>query len=205
MAVLATARVACFRQALGTDKIMFTSHADMQRNRLTGWHKDDGTKENNPAEKGYFSEFAYDSDECKVYKAGVYLEDHDRDEAGLWVREGSHRMQSYKDGEVRYTGARAGSIVIFDVRVTHAGESSNRVLTRLFNTPSLAPATAKARRMYLSLIGRCGRAFSSRLASRTISRSSSPSPTCNGSCNSRRARARDCQLRCAVRWSRMAC
>jgi hypothetical protein len=30
-----------FRQALGTDAIMFTNHSDVQKNVLNGWHKDE--------------------------------------------------------------------------------------------------------------------------------------------------------------------
>jgi hypothetical protein len=94
----------------------------VQKDVLGGWHKDDGTEEASPANTGYFSRHTYDLDDCKVYKMGVYLQDHDHDKTGLWVREGSHRLASFRAGEVQYTNMRAGDVIVFDVRITHSGQ-----------------------------------------------------------------------------------
>ena len=100
--------VACFREALGTDRICFTSHADVQMNVLGGWHKDDGTDVERPEHTGYFNQFTYDRDDCAVYKVGIYLYDHDQDRAGLSVRVGSHRVKAHDAGPAHYTAPRAG-------------------------------------------------------------------------------------------------
>jgi hypothetical protein len=152
--------LSCFRQALGTDSIMFTSHADVQKDILGGWHKDDGTDAAAPDMTGYFSKFAYGIDDCKVYKMGIYLQDHQNDAAGLSVREGSHRTKSWSEGPVRYTGGPAGSVVVFDVRITHTGQLRTRLQRKLIDLASylpkqyFEPAFAKARRSYRAAVGR---------------------------------------------------
>jgi phytanoyl-CoA dioxygenase PhyH len=152
--------LACFRDALGTDTIMFTSHSDIQKDVLTGWHKDDGTQQSNPNETGYFAKFAYGADDCRVYKMGVYLQDHDKDTAGLTVREGSHHCKAIDDGAIHYTGSRAGSVVLFDVRITHSGQDKTRLQRRLTMASALLPKGsvdamfAKTRMLYRTLVGR---------------------------------------------------
>jgi hypothetical protein len=130
----------CFREALGTDSIMFTSHADLQKDVPGGWHKDDGTSESSPDSPGYFSKFAYDADDCKVYKMAVYLESHDHDHAGLWVRDGSHRVKSYERGTPHYLGPRAGGVIIFDVRITHSGQFKSKLYRAMLKLGRFLPA-----------------------------------------------------------------
>ncbi len=150
----------CFRRALGTDSIMFTSHADVQKDILGGWHKDDGTSDGNSTDSGYFSTFAYDADDCRVYKMGVYLQDHDANAGGLFVREGSHRSKSYTDGREIYLGGRAGDVVLFDVRITHTGEKKTRLQKRLFPTTAgrlrrmINKAASRLRAGYRAALGR---------------------------------------------------
>ena len=151
----------CFREALDTNTIMFTSHADVQKDRLGGWHKDDGTNPAQPDNLGYFSRFAYDADDCRVYKMGIYLQDHDHDNAGLWVREGSHRMKSVDDGRLVYTATKAGSVIVFDVRISHTGHLPSRMQAKLRNMSRSLPggavidfAVRKTRLTYRRAIGR---------------------------------------------------
>ncbi len=108
-----------FRKALGQQDIMFTSHCDVHSHVMVDWHKDDGTGH---TEGGYFGEPTYGVDECRVYKVGVYLQDHAWNTGGLWVRRGSHLTASTTKGHAQHLSTRKGDVVIFDVRLTHAGQ-----------------------------------------------------------------------------------
>jgi ribosomal protein L16/L10AE len=151
----------CFRQALGQDEIMFTQHSDVQKDILNGWHKDDGTDPARPQDPGYFQRFTYDLDDCKVYKAGVYFQDHEKDKNGLWVREGSHRIAGNDDGPVHYTGTKKGDVIIFDVRITHSGQFKSKLQRALIRASEKLPAKAlverglaESRRTLRKLLGR---------------------------------------------------
>ncbi|MDC1434738.1 phytanoyl-CoA dioxygenase family protein [Amylibacter sp.] len=116
----------------------FTSHSDVHVNSVSGWHKDDG--------KGKYFE-GYDdycnSSECQVFKVALYLQNCSTS-GGLSVKAGSH-MSGYSkfgldynsdDPEV-YLPSSPGDIILFDVRITHKGDSnstttlSNRILRKL--------------------------------------------------------------------------
>jgi hypothetical protein len=93
--------IAAFREALGSDDVVFTRHCDIAQNRLSAWHKDTG---HNPP---YFSgDFIHD-DSCRVYKMAVYLEDHVDNDHGLWVRRGSHHIPNLESGEPLHLPTRA--------------------------------------------------------------------------------------------------
>jgi hypothetical protein len=103
-----------YRSAFGQEEFVFTSHADIHHNMGFGWHKDDG--------KGsYFTE-PYFTPECRVYKMGVYMNDHSTDGNGMSVRVGSHLKNNLTDGEAISLATKPGDVVIFDVRITHAGK-----------------------------------------------------------------------------------
>src|SRR5437764_9658854 len=91
---------------------------------MGGWHKDydDSAR---PPEFGPYDTSVFDCDEFAVYKFAFYLYDHDRDGGGLWVREGSHRFKNHI-GQVHDTAARAGSLVAFDLRISHSGVPTGR-------------------------------------------------------------------------------
>ena len=102
----------------------FTSHSDLLLNVVSPWHKDDG--------KGsYFEGFPdyIKSDSCKVYKVGIYLHDCSKS-GGLSVKPGSH-LSGYKlfgldynsSHDELYLNSNLGDIIIFDVRITHKGDS----------------------------------------------------------------------------------
>jgi hypothetical protein len=108
------------RDIFGDTKIMFTSHCDIHSRTLSAWHKDDGMQ---VTEGGYFEQSSYDSEDCRVYKVGIYLQDHNNNLGGLRIRRGSHRVSSLNEGEEVYLQTKAGDIVIFDVRLTHTGQT----------------------------------------------------------------------------------
>lgn len=105
------------KQVLGENNVMFTGHCDIQMNMISGWHKDSG--EGVPG--GYFSGPYMTSDECRVYKVGVYLQDTAPGDS-LTARLGSHRETDMCVGPEVDVLSRAGDIVVFDVRITHAGQ-----------------------------------------------------------------------------------
>lgn len=116
------------------EKFCFTSHSDIHVNTVAAWHKDDGKGRYFEGKTDYFS-----SNSCKVYKIGLYLQDC-FNSGGLTVKAGSHRSAYSKlgldfdsdDPEI-YLPSTVGDIVIFDVRITHKGDSdlSTNLLQRL--------------------------------------------------------------------------
>jgi hypothetical protein len=104
------------------EKLMFTSHCDIHSGIVTGWHKDDGTS-SDQSNLGYFDGLTYDVEDCQVYKVAIYLQDHVNNLAGLKVKPGSHKIASTEVGEETYLKTRVGDIIIFDVRLTHSGQS----------------------------------------------------------------------------------
>lgn len=98
--------ISLFRSILGQDDIVFTGHCDAHHNIFGDWHKDDGGGK-------YFEGDYFNDDNCRVYKAAIYLQDHR--ENGISVRKGSHRLPSLTAGEAEHCSTKAGDIVIFDV------------------------------------------------------------------------------------------
>ncbi|MGP0902934.1 phytanoyl-CoA dioxygenase family protein [Serratia sp. CY76391] len=130
-----------YREVFGSNDFVFTSHADIHHNMGFGWHKDD-------AKGAYFSE-PYFTHDCRVYKMGIYMNDHSTDGNGMSVRVGSHLKDNLTDGEAVSLATKPGDVVIFDVRITHAGKEYDlfeRGLLKLGRT--LGDPTGK------SLIGR---------------------------------------------------
>ncbi|QDI48909.1 phytanoyl-CoA dioxygenase family protein [Serratia marcescens] len=103
-----------YRSVFGQDEFVFTSHADIHHNMGFGWHKDD-------AKGAYFSE-PYFTPDCRVYKMGIYMNDHSSDGNGMSVRVGSHLKNNLTEGEAISLATKPGDVVIFDVRITHAGK-----------------------------------------------------------------------------------
>jgi hypothetical protein len=105
-----------FKTILGEDQVVFTGHCDIHMNMLSGWHKDSGE-----AFGGYFRGDYFTSSDCRVYKVAVYLQDSDL-RTGFAIRPGSHRSPSLMYGDEMRIGTRVGDAVVFDVRVSHAGQ-----------------------------------------------------------------------------------
>ncbi|MDW5499823.1 phytanoyl-CoA dioxygenase family protein [Pseudomonas lundensis] len=103
-----------YRAAFGEGEFVFISHEDIHHNMGFGWHKDDG--------KGYYFTEPYFTPECRVYKIGVYMNDHSTDGNGMSVRVGSHLKDNLTDGQAVSLATKPGNVVIFDVRITHAGK-----------------------------------------------------------------------------------
>lgn len=143
-----------FKAILDREAI-FTGHCDIHMNMLSGWHKDSGEHIG-----GYFKGDYFGADDCRVYKAAVYLQDAGpRD--GLTVRLGSHRSNSHEGVEVRIP-SRCGDVVFFDVRLSHTGqlpdtvETGIKVFAKLFKQgDGQDPAwVTRTKELYWKVIGR---------------------------------------------------
>ncbi|MEN3165757.1 phytanoyl-CoA dioxygenase family protein [Tistrella mobilis] len=97
--------------------VVYTGHSDAHMNMVAGWHKDSETRYGS-----YFSQPCIGVDSCKVYKIGIYLQDHSHNNTGLKVRRGSHKSSNLTDGDITTIHSGAGDIVIFDVRISHCGD-----------------------------------------------------------------------------------
>ncbi len=106
-----------FRDLTNSRNPVFTGNCDAHMNMLSWWHKDTGESQGGCFVGDYFA-----SANIPVYRAGIYLQDHDVDQHGLKVRPGSHHTRSPLDGPVETLCTRAGDVVFFDVRLSHAGQ-----------------------------------------------------------------------------------
>lgn len=139
-----------FRQILGSDEIVFTGNADMQINRFSGWHKDDG-------DGRYLGPGCYDHDDCRVVRAGIYFQDHATNRQGMTVRVGSHRTGSLTSGDIRYVPTEPGDVLFIDVRLTHCGQLPDPLEKVLWGASSLFRCPSLGRRLknlYWEAIGR---------------------------------------------------
>ncbi len=118
--------VAAFRTLFGREDLVFTTNCDAHMNMLSWWHKD--TSE---GAGGCFSGNYFAREKCGVYRAGVYLQDHLSNPHGLKVRRGSHHARWLDSGEAVILRTRAGDVVFFDIRTTHAGQFADPVETVL--------------------------------------------------------------------------
>lgn len=120
-----------YKKIYGEKNVVFTSHCDVHMNMISGWHKDSGEHVG-----GYFKGDYFNSDDCKVYKTAIYLQDVDGND-GLTVRLKSHRSSSLAAGEERKLATKSGDIVVFDVRLNHIGRVPDAVEKFLKNISRL--------------------------------------------------------------------
>ena len=148
--------IARVREATGLDEMVFTMEADLHRNFLAShWHKDSGEQ---VMDRGYFDCDAIVSDECRVYKVALYLQDHLADGGSLHVRPGSINTADLALGPDHPISVRAGDLLLFDVRITHRGVSPGFLDQFLLGMAKLsfprdsAPFAARLRRRRLRLV-----------------------------------------------------
>jgi hypothetical protein len=146
--------VSIFKVLLG-ERLCFTGHCDIHMNMLSGWHKDSGESVG-----GYFRGDYFAAEECRVFKAAVYLQDAGPND-GLTIALGSHRRRGH-EGERLHVPSKAGDVVFFDVRLSHVGqlpdpvERGIKAFVRPFRSASRnEPAWATmVREAYWKTIGR---------------------------------------------------
>lgn len=131
--------VQVFRDITGSSHPVFTGNCDAHMNMLSWWHKDTGESQG-----GCFKGDYYASREIPVFRAGIYLQDHDVDGHGLRVRPGSHHTRSPLEGPVETLRTRAGDVVFFDIRLSHAGQLADPFETLLLRAQRRLGAPAFA-------------------------------------------------------------
>lgn len=109
--------VAVFREITGSSRPVFTANSDAHMNMLSWWHKDTAEKQG-----GCFKNDYFDRRNLGVYRAGIYMQDHVADGHGLHVRPGSQNTRSAHQGAVETLLTRAGDVIFFDPRLSHAGQ-----------------------------------------------------------------------------------
>jgi hypothetical protein len=123
-----------FRQAFGHEQLVFTGNCDAHMNMLSWWHKD--TSEGSG---GCFSGNYFQNRECRVFRAGVYLQDQTH-RGGLTVRVGSHYSPQLTAGTSETIKTKAGDVIIFDIRLTHAGQFADPIEKLILRTAGKARA-----------------------------------------------------------------
>jgi hypothetical protein len=104
----------------------FCSHNDIGLNRIVNWHKDTLNNHYKKYQKtDIWSEV--DSHSYEIYKVLIYLQDHTQNKDGLTLIEGSHQIKEINIDKTRMKTIqnKAGSIIIFDQRITHRGQQQN--------------------------------------------------------------------------------
>ncbi|MFH8993239.1 phytanoyl-CoA dioxygenase family protein [Streptomyces sp. NPDC017940] len=110
------------RAALGTRDVIFTGHSDAHHGFTQGWHKDSGSSALGDPETGYFGESPTTLflQPPEVVKVGIYLQES-TDLNCLRVDPGSHVRPGLQPLRPTRVLMDAGDLVVFDVRITHAG------------------------------------------------------------------------------------
>ena len=108
--------LAIFRDLLGTDNLVFSGNAHANRDLVSKWHRDTHEARGGCFEGDYFARPG-----CRVYRAGIYLQDHSQDLLGLNIRRGSHRVRDADGLPAEAIPTRLGDIIFFDYRSLHAG------------------------------------------------------------------------------------
>lgn len=149
--------VALLRRALNTQDIVFTGHCDVHRDARFRWHKDSG-----PRAGDYFNGDYFGADDCRVYKLGIYLDDHVGGASGLKVSPASHRGPAMSAQPPVSLDTRAGDVVLFDVRLSHCGQVPDLVerglslTSRLLGVSQGAPGSkffSRVHALYLRALG----------------------------------------------------
>ncbi|MFM7067696.1 MAG: hypothetical protein ACKO0U_12850 [Gammaproteobacteria bacterium] len=104
------------RGLLGDDRLVFCGNCDTHLDMLSHWHRD-----TNEHRGGCFAGDYLSRSDCRVYRAGIYLQDHDTGHLGLKVKRGSHRVRSPDGLPDERPRTREGDVAFFDIRLIHAG------------------------------------------------------------------------------------
>jgi len=108
-----------FKMIFFGDKFVYTQHADVHKNLISGWHKDSGESQGE-----YFNGDCFGDKDCEVYKVGIYLQNTNQTIDGLTVKIKSH-LTNKNLGIIKKIDTNLGDIIIFDVRVSHMGKKEN--------------------------------------------------------------------------------
>ena len=113
------------------EKVIFLGHNDMQMNRVAAWHKDRLNRQYAKYQTLDPWEILPDGTRHKIYKVGIYLQDHRENNNALKVKLGSHITESMTFGKETYLHPKLGDICLFDQRITHRGQESQDHSSRI--------------------------------------------------------------------------
>lgn len=106
------------------EEVGFVGHNDLHLNRSVGWHKDRLNGKARVFEKSN-PWSTIDGEVMKIFKVNIYLQDHDKTDDGLIVREGSHKSENMNHGRINPIRTKIGDVILFDQRITHKAERIN--------------------------------------------------------------------------------
>jgi hypothetical protein len=103
------------------------SHNDIGLNRIVNWHKDTLNNQYKIFQKHDIWSVV-NNENHEIYKFLIYLQDHTNDNNGLQLVEKSH-LNPYIDTKNKiHIKNKIGSVIIFDQRITHRGQSSSQTI-----------------------------------------------------------------------------
>lgn len=108
------------RTIFGARDITFVNVFGIQKNMLSGWHRDDGSGHANQGDS-YFGNIDLMNESLKCVRVAIYLQGHDENYPGLYVKPRSHLQRSEIGENYECLQISAGDIVLFDVRLIHSG------------------------------------------------------------------------------------
>lgn len=147
--------LALVRELVGEERIVFCG-CDTHLDTVSKWHRDDGD-----GNASYFQGDQYARDDCRVYRAVLYLQNHAENDRALKVKPGSHRRREAQGLPVEQTRPGIGDVVFFDCRTEHAGiipDPVERPLQGIGRRMGWPRWTTRASRLYWRLAGKPHRA-----------------------------------------------
>lgn len=99
----------------GEKKFIFLDHSDLHQNQITGWHRDA-----NDYKRGGGNPERIWEENCFIIKACLLLQDHTKNDRGLWFQPGTHKSNTQGRQVCAYT--EPTDLVVFDQRIFHRGQ-----------------------------------------------------------------------------------
>lgn len=114
-----------------SNNVHFVNVFGIQKNMLSGWHRDDGSGDLEG--KNYFESENILSDSCNCVRVAIYLQPHDEFFPGLYVVKGSHLSRKREYGRSFCVPIEIGDVVLFDVRLMHSGTFQNKFVKKVID------------------------------------------------------------------------
>ncbi|QUS35101.1 hypothetical protein [Falsirhodobacter algicola] len=122
--LLSDAIIEVMRRHTPDGHVLLTGECDLMMNTTSGWHKD-------VTSDMRMGNAIFADPDFAVYKLAIYLQDQDEGSiAAFRVRPGTQRMADGDAVPAERLETQAGDVVVFDVRMDHAGQPPN-LMTRM--------------------------------------------------------------------------
>lgn len=105
-------------------------HNDIGINRIVNWHKDTLNNQYKIYQKTNIWN-DYEGEKHEIYKFLIYMQNHSKDNFGLYVIEGSHKNPEIfiDQKKIKYVGVEIGDVIIFNQKITHRGQKYDSLYT----------------------------------------------------------------------------